>query len=111
MAIQDNACGLRFSQPTKSRQIRRHSTMRRRKLRLEMLDERCVLAAGMLDTTFGSGGQVLTDFLDFDNATSIVVQSDGKAIAVGTASSGVGSDFALARYNVDGSLDLSLEPW
>ncbi len=107
MAIQDNAYGLRFTPSKKRRQARRSPISRRRLLQLEALDERCVMAAGMLDTSFGSAGQVLTDFLDFDDARAVVVQSDGKTIAAGSASNGVDSDFALARYNIDGSLDAS----
>jgi uncharacterized delta-60 repeat protein len=64
---------------------------------------------GSLDTTFGSGGKVTTDFFgNNDSVNSIVLQSDGKIIAGGTASSFInldGSKFAIARYNVDGSLD------
>ena len=38
-----------------------------------------------------------------DGAGAVAVQEDGKIVAVGTA----GSDFALARYNPNGSLDPS----
>ena len=48
---------------------------------------------GSLDTTFGTGGKVLT--LDgFANA--VAIQSDGKIVVAGTG---------LARYNTNGSLD------
>jgi len=58
---------------------------------------------GSLDTAgFGSGGKVTTDFSGgFDSATSIVIQPDGKIVVAGTA----GNDFALARYNSNGTLD------
>ncbi len=56
---------------------------------------------GSLDPSFGSGGKVTTDFGSFDQANAVVVQPDGKIVAAG----GSGSDFALARYNSDGSLD------
>jgi uncharacterized delta-60 repeat protein len=63
---------------------------------------------GTLDTNFGNGGRVTTDFgLNLpDQATSVVIQSDGKIVAGGwtTTQSGA-SEFALARYNPDGTLD------
>ncbi len=58
---------------------------------------------GSLDTSFGTGGEVLTDFGGEEFANALVLQPDGKLVAAGTT----GSDFALARYNADGSLDTS----
>src|SRR5262249_2618081 len=57
------------------------------------------------DTGFGTGGSVRTDFTGPVNSEvrAVAVQRDGKIIAVGTA----GGDFALVRYNPDGSLDAS----
>lgn len=62
---------------------------------------------GSLDNTFGSGGIVLTDFNgNEDYARSIRVQPDGKIIVAGQASVDVSHvNFALARYNSDGSND------
>ena len=84
---------------------------------------------GSLDTTFGNGGKVTTDFngtIDF--ATSIALQPDGRFVVAGIANgwlqdtlepalkinsnvssthSPTFSDFAVARYNPDGSLDQS----
>jgi uncharacterized delta-60 repeat protein len=61
---------------------------------------------GTLDSTFGTGGIVTTDFADGETAFSLVVQADGKLVAAGIASSNVeGSMFGLARYNSDGTLD------
>ena len=66
-------------------------------------------ADGSLDPTFGSGGHVRTDFFNArDNLTGVALQSDGKIVAVGTTFSdfsGTAADYALARYNSDGSLD------
>lgn len=75
-------------------------------------------ANGTLDTTFGSGGRVITDFNGgIDVATSLVIQSDGRIVVGGTAcqnnngqcvfTSGFdnGVQFALARYMPNGSLD------
>jgi uncharacterized delta-60 repeat protein len=64
-------------------------------------------AAGDLDPTFGSGGEVVTDFGTLsDQAQAVAIQPDGKIVAAGTAPS-EGGDFALARYNTDGTLDTS----
>jgi uncharacterized delta-60 repeat protein len=58
-------------------------------------------ANGSLDSSFGTGGFVRTDFGSFDQATALALQSDGKVVVVGF---GLGS-FAVARYNADGLLD------
>ena len=67
-------------------------------------------ADGNLDSTFGTGGKVTTDFhTSFDNAKAVAIQPDGKIVVAGSvfgSSSAPGvSDFAVARYNSDGSLD------
>ncbi len=55
-----------------------------------------------LDSTFGTSGRVSTDFAaGADNAFGVAIQTDGKLVVAGSA----GSDFALARYNADGTLD------
>jgi uncharacterized delta-60 repeat protein len=63
---------------------------------------------GSLDATFGLAGIVTTKFGGYESASAVdlAIQSDGKIVAAGTASSIFeGSDFMLARYNSDGSLD------
>lgn len=62
---------------------------------------------GSLDTTFGNGGTVTTDFLGHeDDVYSVLIQPDGKIIAVGSANSPFDYyDFAIARYLANGSLD------
>jgi len=62
---------------------------------------------GSLDSTFGSGGVVVTDFGGgHDGAVAVVLQPDGKIVAAGVSDPCcAGFDFALARYNRDGSLD------
>jgi len=65
-------------------------------------------APGALDPTFGVGGKVTTDFSGSaaDQIHAVLVQPDGKTIAVGTTGiTGGDLDFALARYNYDGTLD------
>lgn len=65
-------------------------------------------ADGNLDTTFGSAGQVTTDFSNHgnDEISSVALQSDGKIVAGGfSALRGEHQLFALSRYNSDGTLD------
>ena len=64
---------------------------------------------GSLDTSFSGDGRVTLSFTAGDDVGSgIAVQSDDKIVVVGTADDGSGdSQFAVARFNVDGSLDLS----
>ncbi len=64
-------------------------------------------ADGSLDTSFGSGGKVTTDFGVFEAATAVAIQRDGKIVATGSTFSSGFQQFALARYNADGSLDTS----
>jgi uncharacterized delta-60 repeat protein len=65
---------------------------------------------GTLDTTFDTDGKVTTDFGPADSAPSaLVLQPDGKIIAAGEARISGAFDFALARYNHDGSLDLTFD--
>jgi uncharacterized delta-60 repeat protein len=61
---------------------------------------------GLLDSTFGTSGRVTTEFSALrDEIRSLAIQRDGKIVAAGFASNGTNSDFAIARYNSDGSLD------
>jgi len=74
---------------------------------MESLEARRLFAAGELDLTFGGDGRVTTD-LGLDSAgADVVVQSDGKMVVAGVASSpsGATTDAVLIRYNVNGSLD------
>jgi uncharacterized delta-60 repeat protein len=59
------------------------------------------LADGTLDTGFGSGGTVTYDSGGADDIQDLVVQGDGRIVAVGKA----GSDTLVLRLNTDGSLD------
>ena len=61
---------------------------------------------GDLDTSFGGTGIVITDIGSSAGfAESVAVQPDGKIIAAGHSEDGATSDFALVRYNTDGTLD------
>jgi uncharacterized delta-60 repeat protein len=64
-------------------------------------------ADGGLDASFGGGGYVLTAFTGVADAHAVAVQADGKIVVAGGVAYGTAghSDFALARYNPDGSLD------
>jgi uncharacterized delta-60 repeat protein len=74
--------------------------------RFELFEDRTLLSAGSLDTTFGIGGKVITDFFgSYDAANTMAVQADGKILAAGSTDVAAVSDFALARYNADGTLD------
>src|SRR5439155_23998307 len=59
---------------------------------------------GSLDSSFDADGKVLTTFgADTSSANAIAIQPDQKILAAG----GANGDFALARYNANGSLDAS----
>ena len=63
-------------------------------------------ANGSLDTNFNGTGKVTTAFgADDDHGLALALQPDGKVVVVGRTSNGSNTDFALARYNPDGSLD------
>jgi uncharacterized delta-60 repeat protein len=64
---------------------------------------------GTLDTSFSLDGKVTTDFGGDDYGTSVAMQSDGKIVVTGYGSSGGNDDFAIVRYNTDGSLDTSFD--
>jgi uncharacterized delta-60 repeat protein len=70
-------------------------------------------SSGSLDTTFGNKGIVNTQLGSSDFPYAILIQPDGKIIAGGTSAQPYGStpykqyEFALARYNTNGSLDKS----
>lgn len=63
--------------------------------------------SGEIDTTFGLNGKVVTGFGSNNNAANaIAFQPDGKFIVGGTYVSNHGeNDFALIRFNSDGTLD------
>lgn len=66
--------------------------------------------SGNLDPTFNGTGKVVTSFTGIGQeaaAFDVIVQSDGKIVAFGQTTTGTitSNDFALARYNANGSLD------
>ena len=65
---------------------------------------------GSRDESFGETGRVAIDFAgSFDYVTRIALQPDGKIIAAGASTDATGSDFALARFNPDGSIDSTFD--
>lgn len=74
---------------------------------------------GTLDGGFGSGGIVVTDIgvlgieggNSIDVAAAVGIQTDGKIVVAGTVYNPNTSDnFALVRYNTDGTLDTTFGP-
>jgi uncharacterized delta-60 repeat protein len=66
------------------------------------------LPDGTPNPNFGNGGIVTTQFAGKGaEARAVAVQSDGKIVVAGfaVAANGIDFDFAVARYNPDGSLD------
>ena len=66
---------------------------------------------GSLDTTFSSDGKVITAFgSSNDLSYGVTVQSDGKILVAGYTDNGINlNDFAVVRYNSDGSLDTTFD--
>jgi uncharacterized delta-60 repeat protein len=65
---------------------------------------------GSLDATFDTDGKVITPIgSSHDRCRAIVLQSNGKILAAGSSFNGIDYDFALLRYNTDGSLDLTFD--
>jgi uncharacterized delta-60 repeat protein len=79
----------------------KRAVIRRRSIHVEHLEERKLLSGN----SFGVQGKVITKFdgATMDSARSVLSQSNGRIVAVGTS----GFRFALARYTSSGALDSS----
>jgi uncharacterized delta-60 repeat protein len=68
-------------------------------------------ANGSLDTTFDGDGKLTTPVGSFnDRAQAVAIQTDGKIVAAGYTYQGSSDhEYALTRYNPDGSLDTSFD--
>ncbi len=66
---------------------------------------------GTLDTSFSGDGIAMIDFAaGNDICYSLVIQADGKIVASGVATlAGNNQDFALLRFNTNGSLDSTFD--
>jgi uncharacterized delta-60 repeat protein len=74
---------------------------------LEHLEQRSLLSSGSLDVVLAATGQLPTDFnLGNDAAHAVAVQQDSKIVVIGENDQ-TDSSFALARYNLNGTLDSS----
>jgi uncharacterized delta-60 repeat protein len=68
------------------------------------------LGNGTPDSSFGAGGRTTASFTNFINSPNdMALQRDGKIVVAGTAESADGtvSEFAVARFNANGTLDTS----
>jgi uncharacterized delta-60 repeat protein len=66
--------------------------------------------SGKLDSSFGTGGKVLTDFGKVDRLAAVALQADGKIVAAGDtgeilSETFIEGRFAVARYTSSGKLD------
>lgn len=69
---------------------------------------------GDVDVSFGNGSGALTGIVvtpvsptGADAAPAVTIQADGKIVAAGSSYNGSDYDFAVVRYNRDGTLDTS----
>jgi len=63
-----------------------------------------------LDSSFDSDGKVTTNFgPSTDYGYGLALQNDGKIVVAGFSWNGSNNDFALVRYNSDGSLDTTFD--
>ena len=63
-------------------------------------------ADGTLDAGFGNGGKRVTAIgTSHDVINAIALQNDGKIVAAGSTQDGNLTHIAVARYNIDGTLD------
>ena len=63
---------------------------------------------GSLDTSFGDAGKVTTSVgSNNDSAESVIIQGDGKIVVAGWFNASSNNDFAVVRYNANGTLDTS----
>src|SRR5581483_11960782 len=60
---------------------------------------------GSPDTSFDGDGLVTTNIGGIDRAVDLAVQPNGKIVVLGTTSVGGTSNFAVVRYNSNGTVD------
>jgi uncharacterized delta-60 repeat protein len=64
---------------------------------------------GSLEATFSGNGKSVADFAANEVGKAVAVQNDGKIVVAGQRTGATGSDFAVARFLPDGSLDPTLD--
>ncbi len=62
-------------------------------------------AAFSLDSSFGTGGEVMTSFGNQSGLGKVAIQPDGKIVVGGFASNGNYRSWEIVRYNSDGTID------
>ena len=62
---------------------------------------------GSPDASFGTAGNAGVNFGGFETGQAAALQADGKIVVAGSTTLGGNSDFAVARFNANGSLDAS----
>jgi len=66
--------------------------------------------SGALDNLFSGDGKEITPVgVGADYGRKLAVQPDGKILIAGAINNGLNNDFAVVRYNVDGTLDASFD--
>jgi uncharacterized delta-60 repeat protein len=97
--------GFRFSHRTRRPSAARSPHFRPQ---VDVLEDRCLLSAGALDTTFGNGAGYVTT-AGASNGNAVLIQPwDGKIVVAGDIQQtrhGQSAIMGLVRYNADGSLD------
>ena len=90
-------------------EIRRAGCLSASLLMVCLLCISAMAAEGDLDTSFDSDGRVTTSIGNGgnDDNRSVAIQSDGKIVMAGATFNGHNNDFAVIRYNTDGSLDMT----
>jgi uncharacterized delta-60 repeat protein len=82
-----------------------------RRLLLQLLEDRTMPSAGMLDPSFGVGGQVTRAVGGWGNGGYMAMQADGKIVQASSYFTGthylLGGDYVIeaARFQADGSAD------
>ncbi len=62
---------------------------------------------GFLDSSFGANGINITSIGDINDTRDMAIQNDGKIIQAGYARFGSDGEYALVRFNNDGTIDNS----
>lgn len=91
-----------FSRKIAARRSPRSENFRR--LRAELLEGRDLMAY-FPDPNFGQGGIIVDAFGSNDQATSVLVQSDGKIVVAGNEGNATNNDFLFLRYTAAGAAD------